>query len=101
MELKTWSINVHLLTHIYTCVKHCGPLWVYSNFCFESNNGVLGSYVNGTTDVEKQIVSKYLLSKANQNNNSSIVTNYIEKISAKKQHVSSTKIVNITLLGSR
>lgn len=53
--------NEHLTTHITESVRNCGPTWVFSNFPFEDTNGVLKSYVNGTTDVLKQIVSKYLL----------------------------------------
>ena len=37
----------------------CGPLWAYSNFVFEGNNGSLVKYVQGTTDVECQIAVKY------------------------------------------
>lgn len=51
--------NVHLLEHLPKCVRDSGPLWAYSNFNFESNNGSLVSHVKGTTDVEHQIVSKY------------------------------------------
>lgn len=53
--------NVHLVSHIPESVRNCGPLWCYSNFPFEDMNGVLKNYVNGTSDVIKQIVSKYLL----------------------------------------
>lgn len=56
--------NVHLLEHIPKCVTDCGPLWGYSNFNFESNNGFLVKHVNGTTDVEKQISSKYAFNNA-------------------------------------
>ncbi|KAG4065775.1 hypothetical protein HA402_012453 [Bradysia odoriphaga] len=51
--------NVHLLKHIPKCVSDCGPLWAYSNFNFESNNGSLVKHVKGTTDVERQISTKY------------------------------------------
>lgn len=53
--------NEHLTSHITESVRNCGPAWVFSNFPFEDMNGVLKKYVNGTTDVLKQIVSKYLL----------------------------------------
>lgn len=56
---SSMTYNVHLMGHISKCVLDCGPLWCYSNFCFENNNGVLMKYVKGTKDVEKQIVSKY------------------------------------------
>lgn len=51
--------NVHLLKNLPKCVENCGPLWAYSNFNFESNNGTLVKHVHGTTDVEHQIASKY------------------------------------------
>lgn len=57
------TYNVHLLTHIPECVQQCGPLWAYSNFHFEGNNGRLKYFVKGSTDVIKQVVSKYTLSK--------------------------------------
>lgn len=53
--------NVHLITHIIQSVVNCGPLWCYSTFSFENMNGVLKKFVNGTTDVMKQIATKYLL----------------------------------------
>lgn len=53
--------NEHLVTHVTDSVRNCGPLWSYSNFPFEDMNGVLKSYVNGTTDVIKQVASKFLL----------------------------------------
>lgn len=56
--------NVHLISHLADCVRNCGPLWAYSNFAFEDYNGVLKDYINGTTDVEKQITSKYSLNVA-------------------------------------
>lgn len=56
--------NVHLLEHLASCVKHCGPMWGYSNFPFESNNGSLVKHVSGTTDVEHQISSKYYFNNA-------------------------------------
>ncbi len=53
--------NEHLTSHITKSVRNCGPLWAFTNFPFEDMNGVLKNYVNGTTDVLKQIVSKFLL----------------------------------------
>lgn len=57
------TYNVHLTNHITECIENCGPIWVYSNFCFENNNGILSKYVKGTRDVIKQISSKYLFNK--------------------------------------
>lgn len=56
--LQHMVYNVHLLDHIPDCVEECGPLWAYSNFNFEDNNGHLAAYVQGTNSVEKQILSK-------------------------------------------
>lgn len=53
--------NTHLLIHIPHCVIKFGPIWAFSNFPFEDFNGVLKSYVSGTTDVLHQIISKHLL----------------------------------------
>lgn len=100
--IENMVYNVHLLKHLQESVKNCGPLWAYSNFCFESNNGVLSSYVNGTTDVEKQIIWKYLLSMSLQTKklDSIAVSIFRRDISAKKRLVKSKKIGSITLLGS-
>lgn len=57
------TYNVHLLTHLAECVEQNGPLWAYSNFHFESNNGVLKNFVCGTSDVVHQTLTKYLYSQ--------------------------------------
>ena len=51
--------NIHLLLHLPDTVKLLGPLWVYSCFQFEGQNGLLKSLVNGTRHVDKQIISTY------------------------------------------
>lgn len=45
-------MNIHLLKHL------AGPLWCFSAFPFERNNGILRKMMNGTTDVLLQISSK-------------------------------------------
>lgn len=78
--------NVHLLKHLPKCVTDCGPLWAYSNFCFENNNGSLVKHVHGTTDVLHQIASKYEFNnslnrlKIMCESTSSSTFNYIEKM---------------------
>ena len=57
------SANIHLLLHLTQCVRELGPLWVYSCFCFESQNGILKSLVYGTQHVEKQIISSFSYQK--------------------------------------
>lgn len=55
------TYNVHLLLHYVECVRWCGPLWCYSLFHFEGNNGKICRNINGTTDVLSQVTEKYLL----------------------------------------
>nr|XP_023701086.1 uncharacterized protein LOC111861049 isoform X1 [Paramormyrops kingsleyae]XP_023701087.1 uncharacterized protein LOC111861049 isoform X1 [Paramormyrops kingsleyae]XP_023701088.1 uncharacterized protein LOC111861049 isoform X1 [Paramormyrops kingsleyae]XP_023701089.1 uncharacterized protein LOC111861049 isoform X1 [Paramormyrops kingsleyae] len=54
------TFNVHLLTHIATSVRNWGPLWATSTFSFESFNGTLLKFFNGTTHVPQQIVKQFL-----------------------------------------
>jgi hypothetical protein len=49
------AYNVHLILHLSENVENCGPLWTYSNFCFESKNGYLRREIIGSTDVVKQL----------------------------------------------
>ena len=49
------SANVHLLLHLPNTVHQLGPLWVYSCFYFEGENGTLKSLVHGTQHTEKQV----------------------------------------------
>lgn len=55
--------NLHTLLHLPDCVKNLGPIWCYSNFPFENNNGKLVKYVKSPTSVIHQIGSKYALQK--------------------------------------
>lgn len=57
-------MNIHLLKHLAQSVRKLGPLWCFSAFPFERNNGFLLKFVSGTTDVLHQIASKYCLSKS-------------------------------------
>lgn len=58
------TMNIHLLLHTVYIVRALGPLWCYSTFCFESNNGVLKRYVKGPRNVIKQVTKKYILSRS-------------------------------------
>lgn len=93
--------NVHLLRHIPKCVKDCGPLWAYSNFNFESNNGSLVKQVKGTTDVELQVSTKYAFNNVltNLRNLSPTTTEFIDRCRSMKVK-KSKKLGQITLFGS-
>lgn len=54
------SFNVHLLMHLAASVHNWGPLWATSTFPFESFNGTLLNFFNGTTHVSDQIVKRFL-----------------------------------------
>lgn len=99
---KNMNYNIHLLSHISNCVRNCGPLWAHSNFCFENNNGVLLKYVKGTTDVLKQIVSKYmfkqLTEKIIQLGDEQII-NFHNKLHNKKFTKNYSQTNSICLLG--
>lgn len=97
-KVENMFYNVHLIQHLAESVKNCGPLWAYSNFNFEDNNGVLVSYVNGTSDVEKQVVSKYLYTKLNNQNPKGAVLSYMEYISTINKVKTVKRIDNVTLL---
>lgn len=92
--------NVHLLKHLAQCVKDCGPLWAYSNFNFQSNNGLLVKFVNGTTNVEQQIVTKYGYNNAlnDLKRKRKTAIDYIDQILSNRVKYSK-KIGPITLLG--
>ena len=51
------------LFHLTDCVRELGPLWVYSCFYFENQNGILKSLVHGTQQVDKQILSSFSYQK--------------------------------------
>lgn len=57
------TYNVHTINHLADCVRNLGPLWAYSNFPFENNNGKLGSYVKSPKGVLQQISNKYAWSR--------------------------------------
>lgn len=44
------TYNCHSISHLPDCLENLGPLWNYSNFPFESNNGVLVGYVKSNVE---------------------------------------------------
>lgn len=55
--------NVHLMQHLVKCAEVNGPLFTYSNYCFEDYIGHLVSLVKGTTDVTTQLCERYSFEK--------------------------------------
>jgi Transposase family tnp2 len=94
--------NVHLISHLVESVRYCGPLWATSQFHFEDNNNVLIKYVKGTTDVLKQISSKYVLNKFIESNHdqSEIVQDYYDRTKHRKKVKRVKKYESLTLLNN-
>lgn len=93
--LENMVYNVHLLDHIPECVDNCGPLWAYSNFHFEDNNGYLSSMVQGTNNVEKQILSKTYYD--------GIISKFVDKRDALREfqsHMNNTYVKNSEKVGT-
>ena len=57
------TANIHSLLHLADCIRELGPLWAYSCFHFEGQNGALKSLVHGTQQVEKQIMVSFAYRK--------------------------------------
>lgn len=56
---KYMKYNLHLLLHIPTHVKRFGALWSWSNFPFETYNGVIKQLFNGYQYIPDQIFKAY------------------------------------------
>lgn len=55
-------MNVHMLRHIPDCVRNWGPMWAYSCFSFESQNGHLKKLYHGTRCMNVQVSMLYVCS---------------------------------------
>ncbi|XP_075539183.1 uncharacterized protein LOC142573828 [Dermacentor variabilis] len=62
--IEYMTYNAHLLVHVVDSAINWGPLWGYSLFPFESMNGTLGRYVNGTRYPQFQIAKKFAILQA-------------------------------------
>lgn len=93
--------NIHLAKHLTDCVKFLGPLFAYSNYCFEDNIGHLISLKNGTTDVATQICGKYIMGKnlAHILPSSTVATEFYREIDTKYKYPISTKIEGNLMIG--
>ncbi|KAE8741566.1 hypothetical protein FOCC_FOCC012903 [Frankliniella occidentalis] len=58
-HLKFCSINIHLLLHLPNCVRHLGPLWVYTCFPMEDLNGKIIGNIHGKTSVDSQFCNTF------------------------------------------
>jgi hypothetical protein len=58
--IMNMTFNVHQLLHLGQCVYQWGPLWVYSTYPFENNNGNLLEMINGTQAIDLQIAKKFI-----------------------------------------
>lgn len=57
------TANIHHLLHLPEVVTNFGPLFVYSCFPFESQNGKLLNFVKGTQHADLQIIEAITLSQ--------------------------------------
>jgi len=57
------TANVHNLLNLADCIRELGPLWAYSCFHFEGQNGALKSLIHGTQRIEKQIITSFAYKK--------------------------------------
>lgn len=93
--------NIHLARHLVDCVKFLGPLFTYSNYCFEDQIGHLISLQKGTTDVATQICGKYLIGKnlVQILPNSRIASNFFNEISSKHKFPISHNVDGSVVIG--
>lgn len=93
--------NVHLARHLIDCVKFLGPLFTYSNYCFEDHIGHLLSLQKGTTDVAIQICEKYIMEKHLLQilPNSPIAYDFFKEIESKHKFPISEKVDGSVVIG--
>lgn len=93
--------NIHLARHLVDCVKFLGPLFTYSNYCFEDHIGNLISLQKGTTDVATQICEKYIMEKNLLQilPNSPIASDFSKEIESKHKFPISQKIEGSVVIG--
>lgn len=54
------TMNIHLIRHISSAVRDCGPLWSQSAYGFESNNGIIVRGITSKRDIAHSITWKYI-----------------------------------------
>lgn len=58
--------NVHLLSHIPSCVINNGPMWAYSAFNMENKNSQITRVIKGTRYVVQEAANKYCIMQSNR-----------------------------------
>lgn len=94
--LESMTYNCHTFSHLVECVRNLGPLWNYSNFPFESNNGVLVGYVKSPKGVINQMLNKYAASRYLTNQQpafTDVVSNYVTKCSSSNTDLKTNKVL--------
>lgn len=94
--------NVHMVRHLADCVKFIGPLFAYSNYCFEDHIGHLVSIHKGTTDVATQICNKYLFEKnlLMSIEKSTIANKFYKEINSSHKFSISRKVAGSHVIGN-
>jgi hypothetical protein len=70
---KELSINVHSLLHIVRVVRLWGPLWAYSMWAFEAQNGILLNFMHGTNNKGISTCTMFLASQRLKERQKSVV----------------------------
>ena len=57
---ETVTPNMHLHTHLLSCIKDYGPIYSFWLFSFERYNGLLGSFKTNQHSVELQLMRRFM-----------------------------------------
>lgn len=66
------TMNIHLIRHMASTVRNCGPLWAQSAYGFESNNGNIVRSNTSKRDIAHSITWKYIQKITSQSANATI-----------------------------
>ena len=54
------TINMHLHTHLASCLLNFGPVYSFWLFSFERMNGILGSFKTNSHDISVQLMRRFI-----------------------------------------
>lgn len=57
-----FNINLHLHTHLQSCIFDYGPVYSFCLFAFERLNGILGTLKTNSHDISVQLMRRFLYS---------------------------------------